>query len=226
LTITERSVKCDFALAPIDVNKYFNGRSVKFRGGSFRLGRRASIDDGELLDRLGLAFRDVGYEGATLTMLSERAGLQKASLYHRFPGGKEQMAREVLEAAEAWLVEHVLGPLAAPGPPRKRIEHMVAGIDTFYLGGKRACLLNMLSTVREEEGPFTGKIAQMFEAWIAALSAVLVDAGVPEKHVRPRAERAVALLEGSLVLSRGTGTTRPFRDFLKSLPSELLGASG
>jgi hypothetical protein len=34
------------------------------------------------------------------------------------------------------------------------------------------------------------------------------------------------LLHGSLVMSRGVGSTRPFRRMLADLPDELLGAPG
>ncbi|MEO0971892.1 MAG: helix-turn-helix domain-containing protein, partial [Pseudomonadota bacterium] len=58
--------------------------------------RPASINDDDLLDRLSSVFREVGYEEASMALLASASGLKKASLYHRFPGGKEQMAREVL----------------------------------------------------------------------------------------------------------------------------------
>lgn len=191
------------------------------------MGRKASVEDEELMARLSRVFRDVGYEGATLAVLSDATGLKKASLYHRFPGGKEQMAREVLERAGAWLEEHILAPLKGDGEPEDRITAMVKQLDMFYSGGKQACLLNMLSSSRIHEGPFTAAIKQIFEAWIEALSAVISDVGVDKKVARTRAERGVIMLQGSLVFSRGIGTTRPFREFLKSLPGELLGgASG
>jgi TetR/AcrR family transcriptional repressor of lmrAB and yxaGH operons len=41
-------------------------------------------------------FRKFGYDGVTIARISEATGLGKASLYHHFPQGKEQMAREVL----------------------------------------------------------------------------------------------------------------------------------
>jgi hypothetical protein len=82
----------------------------------------------------------------------------------------------------------------------------------------------MLSSAHIHEGPFTQLIKQVFEAWIGALSAVLIDAGADENMARMRAERAVIMLQGSLVFSRGMGTARPFREFLKTLPDELLGA--
>lgn len=186
------------------------------------MGRKASIEDEELMARLSRVFRDVGFEGATLSMLAEATGLQKASLYHRFPEGKEQMAREVLQSAGSWLEDNILAPLKGDGTPTDRITSMVKQLDEFYSGGRQACLLNMLSSAHIAEGPFTHLIRQVFEAWINAVSAVLMDAGIDKKAARLRAERAMMMLQGSLVFSRGIGTTRPFRDFLKSLPGELL----
>lgn len=186
------------------------------------MGRKATIEEADLMDRLSAVFREVGYEGATLAMLSEAAGLKKASLYHRFPGGKEQMAREVLESARDWLDEHILGPLRGDGAPADRINDMIEKLDAFYSGGKQACLLNMLSSARIHDGPFTQIIRQIFEAWIGALAAVLLDAGLGADAARARAERAVIMLQGSLVFSRGIGATRPFREFLRSLPNDLL----
>jgi AcrR family transcriptional regulator len=189
------------------------------------MGRRPLIEDDDLLARLGGVFRDVGYEGATLAMLAAATGLQKASLYHRFPGGKEQMAREVLVDAGAWLERNILAPLREQGDPALRIAAMVQRLDEFYSGGRQACLLNMLSSGRIADGPFTGLIRDVFEAWVGALTAVLIDAGIDRKAARRRADRAIMMLHGSLVFARGVGTTRPFRNFLKSLPEELLGAT-
>ena len=38
---------------------------------------------------LAEAFRQYGFEGASLSMLSEATGLGNGSLYHFFPGGKD-----------------------------------------------------------------------------------------------------------------------------------------
>ena len=109
------------------------------------MGRPALIADDELLARLGRVFRDVGYEGASLSILSEATGLKRPSLYHRFPGGKAQMAAEVIDAAEAWLDANALAVLRSDAPPRERIAVMVERLAEFYEDGERACLLNMLS---------------------------------------------------------------------------------
>ncbi len=58
------------------------------------------VTEEELLDRLTSVFRTHGFEGASLSLISKATGLQRASLYHRFPGGKEEMAKAVFPLRE------------------------------------------------------------------------------------------------------------------------------
>ncbi len=186
------------------------------------MARPVSIEEPALLGKLSDVFREVGYEGASLAALSKATGLQKASLYHRFPGGKEQMAGEVMTRAETWLAEHILTPLKSDDPPQARVRTMIRHLDAFYCGGRQACLLNMMSSPRDDRGPFANLIKNAFKAWLEALSTVLTDAGFDPATASYRAERAVALVQGSLVIARGMGTTRPFRNCLAHLEQELL----
>lgn len=187
--------------------------------------RPQSIEDADLLKRLSCVFRDVGYEGASLALLSEATGLKKASLYHRFPNGKQQMAEEVLESALAWYETNVLAPLQSAASPEDRVAAVVQKLDFFYSGGQQACLLNMLASPRAERGPFSAAIKSAFEALLAAFSAVARDAGFDAKSARLRAERSIMLLHGSLVMSRGLGSSRPFKSFLAGLADDLIGAA-
>ncbi len=100
---------------------------------------------------------------------------------------------------------------------------MAAQLKAFYSGGRQACLLNMLSSSFIHEGPFTRQIKAIFDAFIGELTALLEDAGFARPKAKARAERCVVLLQGSLVLSRGTGSTKPFQTFLETLSDELLG---
>jgi TetR/AcrR family transcriptional regulator, lmrAB and yxaGH operons repressor len=187
------------------------------------MARTQSIDNEELIARLSCVFREVGYEGASLTQLSKATGLKKASLYHRFPNGKQQMAEEVLGAALTWVEAHILKPLRSTAPPRERVAAVVDNLDAFYESGRQACLLNMLSSPRAEPGPFADSIKGAFEALVAAFSAAARDAGHEAKAARLRAERTIMLLQGSLVMCRGLGSVRPFKTFLGGLADDLLG---
>jgi len=186
------------------------------------MARPQSIDEHELINRLSRVFRDIGFEGASLAMLAAAAGLQKASLYHRFPRGKQQMAEEVLAAALSWFAANILSPLTGKGPPAQRIATVVANLDAFYANGREACLLNVLASPLRQGGPFAAVIKGAFEALIKAFAALARDAGHAPIEARVRAERVVMLLHGSLVVCRGLGSSKPFKLFLAALPSELL----
>ncbi len=180
------------------------------------------VSEEQVLDRLTDVFRQAGYDGASLKQLARAAGLQPASLYHRFPGGKHEMAEAVLQRAGTWLEQHVFRALHEPGEPRGRIERMCKGLREFYVGGTKSCLLDTLS-VSGEGDPLRGHIAQGFQGWIGELAEVLREAGFAPKEARRRAEDAVIRVQGALVLARGLGQPGPFERVLRELPDSLLG---
>src|SRR5947209_5229638 len=65
----------------------------------------SSLTREEVIDRLMDVFRRLAYDGASLAEFSKATGLGKSSLYHYFPGGKEDMGRAVLGRATKWLEE-------------------------------------------------------------------------------------------------------------------------
>jgi len=56
----------------------------------------------DVVPLLAEIFRELGYEGTTLSRITERTGIGKGSLYHFFPGGKEEMAAAVLADVDGW----------------------------------------------------------------------------------------------------------------------------
>jgi len=174
----------------------------------------------EVVRRLLEVFRGHGFDGASLAQLSKASGLGKSSLYHYFPGGKEDMARAVLEEVERWMAAHVLAPLAAPGTPARRLARMVKALDELYDGGRAACLLgNML--VGDARRLFRKPLKDAFGAWIEALASVARDAGMSATPARLWAEETVLSIEGALVLARGLDDPEPFRRVLRRLPGTL-----
>lgn len=142
------------------------------------------VEPDHIIDRLTEVFRTVGYDGATLSKLSKATGLQRASLYHRFPGGKKEMAEAVLAQACAWLDIHVLVPLTGSGTPQARLQKMAKALDTFYAQGGTSCLLDSLS-FGEGSDIFHDHIRAAFAHWIEALVALVVEStGCPKAEGR------------------------------------------
>ena len=179
------------------------------------------VNENELLDRLTDVFRTYGFEGASLSIISEATGLQRASLYYRFPGGKEEMAKAVLERAGQWLGTHVVASLFGPGKPVERIRKMAHELHVCYRGGRQSCLLDSLS-FGLEENDIKQHARDGMRTWVEALAKVAHEAGVPAKKARHNAQDAISHIQGSLILARVLKDCGPFERTLKELPDVIL----
>src|ERR1700739_652256 len=122
----------------------------------------------DVVSRLFEVFRDQGYAGASITQIAEATGLGRSSLYHYFPGGKEDMALAVLQHVESTMRERVFTPLYASSSPAKRLRAMIEAYDEMYDGGRDACLLGTLVLGGSHER-FQGELKALFKTWIDAL---------------------------------------------------------
>jgi TetR/AcrR family transcriptional repressor of lmrAB and yxaGH operons len=165
-------------------------------------------------------FRQYGYEGASLSKISEATGLGRASLYHYFPKGKEEMAATVLDSVSAELEEALLKPLKGKGKPIARIRAMGKTLEQFYNSGRSSCFIDILS-IGAAQSLFQASLQRTLTAWIDAIAEVLVEDGQESISARDRAEDAIVQIEGSLVLSRCFGNTEPFQRAIAKLPETL-----
>ncbi len=178
----------------------------------------------EVLHRLMRTFRDKGYDGASLAELSAVTGLGKSSLYHHFPGGKADMARQVLDHLEALLEDALFEPLRGDLSPKQKLEAMLDTIFEVYEGGRQACLLERLSASVERR-TFRRPLAEAFSKWIDAVDALGREAGLSPSVARKRAEDLVVRIEGALVVSAGTGDYALFERTIAELRSSALAPS-
>ena len=181
----------------------------------------ATITDAELLARFTEVFRTYGFEGATMSRLAEAAGLEKGSLYHRFPGGKEQMALAVAAGVVKWLESNVFAVLKQSGSLQKRVRAVVEQLRIFYAEGTKSCVLDMLS-IPSGGAELAADLKGALQAWQKAFTEVSQESGYGSNEARRRAEDAIMKIEGSLVLSRVLGDSRPFHRALDELSSTLI----
>src|SRR5688572_22040404 len=102
---------------------------------------RTVAERADILPTLGELFREHGYEGASLTLISQRTGLGKGSLYHFFPGGKQEMAAAVLAEIDGWFETNIFAPLRDSPEPKTAIADMLTATDTYFHSGRRLCLI-------------------------------------------------------------------------------------
>jgi AcrR family transcriptional regulator len=175
----------------------------------------------EVVARIQDVFRDRGFDGASLAEISQATGLGKGSLYHYFPGGKDEMATAVLERIDTWMNARALAALRRTGTPKTRLRAMLHVLDEFYVGGRNACVLGNLVVGGSRE-KFQDYLASAFAGWITALRDLAVESGVRGAEAQQRAEDAVVRIEGALIVAGGLNDPAPFKRALRHIERDLL----
>lgn len=177
----------------------------------------------QVINQLVPLFFQYGYDGTTLSLIAERTGLQRASLYHHFPGGKEEMARAVLQASDRWAETAVVAVVNdASLPPEQRLRTILANLDQVHHTPQQLSPANAF--VVGDGGEVFGMHVRQWHfkglAWL--LAELLVACGLPEPVARRRAWEYRLLWEGGLVCARVMGDMGLFRSMMQRMPDYLL----
>jgi AcrR family transcriptional regulator len=167
-----------------------------------------------ILDTTAELFRRYGYTGTGLKQIVAEAQAPFGSIYHHFPGGKEQLGQEVILRSGLMyqeLFETILG--ASPD--------VVTGVRNLFDGAAEllrqtdyadACpIATVALEVASANEPLRLATEEVFEGWIEAGTRRFNGAGVPEGKAREVAIVLITSLEGAFVLSRAMRDTEPVR---------------
>ncbi|MBW4515792.1 MAG: TetR/AcrR family transcriptional regulator [Timaviella obliquedivisa GSE-PSE-MK23-08B] len=165
-------------------------------------------------------FRQFGYDGVTVSKISQATGLGKASLYHHFPGGKDEMVETVLMSLEKGLEQIVLEVVQSEGNALTRLQHMCDRLSKVYNQGQKPCVLAalMLGSAKEV---FQERVQTLLQLWINAIASILVEAGMNDAIARERGEDGVIAIQGALILSQGLNDPTSFQRVMRQLPQTL-----
>jgi AcrR family transcriptional regulator len=165
---------------------------------------------------LAETFRRHGLEGASLSTIRAETGLGRGSLYHFFPGGKEEMAAAVLHEVSAWFAESVNAPLRGDRDPAEQLSEMFEQTARYFESRQLVCLFGAFALGQERER-FARSIREYFADWIDALSDCLTRAGSDRQAAQLLATDIVSGIQGALVLSRALQNPGLFRESLTRL---------
>jgi AcrR family transcriptional regulator len=155
-------------------------------------------------------FRRYGYHGAGMKQIVANASATFGSVYHFFPGGKEELGVEVLRRSGQMYLE--LAVTIVGGAP-----DVATGVGYFFGGAAEvlrqsdyidACPIETVALeVASTNEALRQATADVFESWVAGVGAVLASAGIREDRARELAIVVICALEGAFVLSRAARTT-------------------
>lgn len=181
---------------------------------------RVIAERADALPALAEAFREHGYAGASVSLISDATGLGKGSLYHFFPGGKDEMASAVLADIDTWFDTNVFTPLHDAQEPAQAIGAMFDTVERYFHSGRRICLVGALA-LGDTRDRFASQVQDYFAGWIAALAGALTRSGRGKRQAEALAEEAVAGIQGAIVLARALDDPRAFSRAMAKLRASL-----
>jgi TetR/AcrR family transcriptional repressor of lmrAB and yxaGH operons len=180
--------------------------------------RTQKVDPENVDLKLFKTFSELGYDGASMELLAQATGLKKASLYHRFPNGKKEMAQHVLSIVEEWILQNIVSVSANKKlKPETRLKKVITSIDELYNGGANNCLLRTL-TIGTDAEAFKEKVNSCFDLLADGFTDIAIDLGLSPKIAGQQAKLINLLIQGSLVLAGATGDKNYFKNSLAKIP--------
>ena len=165
-----------------------------------------------IVDASAELFRRQGYVGTGVKQIVTEAKAPFGSLYHFFPGGKEQLGAEVIRWSGAQY-EQLIPAVFDTAPD------VATGVRAFFAGAAEhlretnyedACpIATVALEVSSSSEPLREACADVFDRWIEAGMRLHLAAGIAPEVARELTIGMIAALEGAFVLSRALRSTEP-----------------
>jgi AcrR family transcriptional regulator len=160
-----------------------------------------------------------GLEGASLADVLEAAKAPRGSMYHHFPGGKDQLIGEAVDLAGRRSLEAMDG-LDGQSP------EIVA---ERFIGGWRELLVRtdfragcaVLAVTVAADTDVLRHADAVFAAWIERLTQLFVAGGLAPATSADLATGLIAATEGAVAISRAQRNLRPFEVVAKQLMDQV-----
>lgn len=157
-------------------------------------------------------FRRQGYAGTGVKQIVGSAQAPFGSLYHFFPGGKEQLGTEVIRRSGDFYAELVGAVWDSAPDTETGVRDVFAGAaetlcETDYAD---ACpIATVALEVASTNEPMRQACADVFESWIEVTTERFAAAGLGRRRARRLAIEVLMALEGAFLFSRALRSTEP-----------------
>lgn len=184
--------------------------------------RPQKVDDSNLLKGLMSVLRSKGYDGASLNELALSSGLQKASLYHRFPGGKKEIGLAVLGFVNQWTYHNIVCVLTkSEKAPKDKLIEALKNINDLYESGECTCIIRALSM---DEGLiiFGTELKKVLEAWHFSFEQFGIDIGLDKDQAKKTAYNVLIKIQGSLIISKTLNDYGIFKQAIRDIEESYI----
>lgn len=166
-----------------------------------------------MVDAARQLIRERGYHAMALSDVLARSSTPRGSVYHHFPGGKAQIAREVAATHARAQIEEIDRLAESAGSPADLIGLYVgrAREGLVASGYSRGCALAPLVIEGSESFDEMGDASlRAFTLIIEALAFKLIALGLDHARAQELAHAVIAAVQGALVTSRALRSVDAF----------------
>lgn len=167
---------------------------------------------GAMIDAAGDLLQRVGYRGASMSQMIKHSGAPRGSIYHHFPGGKDELVREaLLSSGGAWR-EHVATLIADEPDLGEALKLTCRALaDRLEASGfQDGCPIATVALEASSDVPVVRETcAAHFKENEALIAARGRAAGLDDEQAAALATLVLSTLEGALLLAKTYGDTAP-----------------
>jgi TetR/AcrR family transcriptional regulator, lmrAB and yxaGH operons repressor len=164
-----------------------------------------------ILDATSRLLRRQGYAATGIKQIVVEGNAPLGSVYHYFPGGKEQIGAEALERAGAKIRRTIASAGDAPDLPAAVNAYFTINADRLRDSNyERGCPIATVCLEVSSDNERIRKVCEeVFASWQQTLAQVFADAGIPAADAASLATFVLSSYEGALTLSRAMRDTQP-----------------
>ncbi|MFF4321348.1 TetR/AcrR family transcriptional regulator [Streptomyces sp. NPDC001568] len=167
-------------------------------------------------------FRRHGYSATGLKRIAVEADAPFGSIYHFFPGGKQQLAEDMIRTSGTEYGRMVLALLDSVPDPIESLVHAfeAAADDLAAADYADACPIGTVALeVASSNEVLRTATAEVFEEWVGAAAQWFGRWVAEPRTARSLACSMVMMLEGAFMLSRAARDPEPLRVAGRSMAS-------
>jgi len=160
-----------------------------------------------------------GVEATSFSQVIEHSGAPRGSIYHHFPGGKEQLITEATRYAGDVVANLMTEAVEQHDDPVAAVDAIIGFWRTVLYDSDFAAGCPVIAaTLESDHSPAARDAArEAFERWEQLYTEMLKRAGVPEERARSLGSIAISAVEGAVILSRARHSNGPLERVVDEL---------
>ncbi len=176
-----------------------------------------------LVSTAGDLFRRQGYHATGLSQIVKESGAPRGSLYHFFPGGKEELACAALEASAAQFRAGLLAEMASVDTLEEKVratfDFVARELETS--GFEAGCPVATVTLEASSKSALHAVCAGYFEQWRKFVEGMLVEGGIETKRAVGFSTVMLSAIEGAMLICRARKSTEPLEQVRDALTAML-----